>query len=276
MQLIMTIYLFYCCIIFYYLYFIYLCSELINDLFIFHNLKQINMEWKQECDLLLLQEIVVSEPFKFKSSTRERGKVWEEITHRLNENEVFGNRLGSKRAVRDRYSLLAKKYRKKMTEEAKASGISPELTETDKLLEQIIEMFEESDREGGENSQQVEQNKENERKKAEEMRNRSMEKLGETLKRKAADNGQVTPKKRGSGTETLVYLREKAEKQFEIRKEELEVKKKEQSQQMQMFQAMQQQLQQQQQQQQQQMQVHIQQQQLQNQMLLALIEKITK
>ena len=43
------------------------------------------MEWKQECDLLLLQEIVVSEPFKFKSSTRERGKVWEEITHRLNE-----------------------------------------------------------------------------------------------------------------------------------------------------------------------------------------------
>ena len=232
------------------------------------------MEWKEECDLLLLQEIVVSEPFKFKSSTRERGKVWEEITERLNENEVFRNRLGSKRAVRDRYSLLAKKYRKKMAEEAKASGISPELTETDKLLEQIIEMFEESDREGGENSQQVEQNKENERKKAEEMRNRSMEKLGETLKRKAADDGQVTPKKRGSGTETLVYLRDKAEKQFELRKEELEVKKKEQSQQMQMFQAMQQQLQQ--QQQQQQMQVHIQQQQLQNQMLLALINKITK
>ena len=163
-----------------------------------------------------------------------------------------------------------------MTEEAKASGISPELTETDKLLEEIIEMFEESDREGGQNLQQVEQNKENERKKAEEMRNRSTEKLGETLKRKAAEDGQVTPKKRGSGTETLVYLREKAEKQFELRKEELEVKKKEQSQQMQMFQAMQQQLQQQQQQQQQQMQVHIQQQQLQNQMLLALIEKITK
>ena len=105
------------------------------------------MEWKQECDLLLLQEIVVSEPFKFKSSTRERGKVWEEITERLNEKEIFGNRLGNKRAVRDRYSLLAKKYRKKMTEEAKASsGISPEMTETDKLLEQIIEMFEESDR----------------------------------------------------------------------------------------------------------------------------------
>ena len=69
------------------------------------------MEWKQECDLLLLQEIVVSEPFKFKSSTRERGKVWDEITERLNEKETFGNRLGSKRAVRDRYSLLLKRYK---------------------------------------------------------------------------------------------------------------------------------------------------------------------
>ena len=76
MQLIMTIYLFYYLLYyFYYLYFIYLCSELINDLFIFRNLKQINMEWKQECDLLLLQEIVVSEPFKFKSSMRERESV---------------------------------------------------------------------------------------------------------------------------------------------------------------------------------------------------------
>ena len=38
------------------------------------------------------------------------------------------------------------------------------MTETDKLLEQIIEMFEESHGEGGENLQQVEQNMENERK----------------------------------------------------------------------------------------------------------------
>ena len=144
--------------------------------------------------------------------------MWEEITHRLNENEVFGNRQGSKRAVRDRYSLLAKKYRKKMTEKGKASGISPELTETDKLLEQSIETFEESDREGGENLQQVEQSKENEREKAEEMWNLSM--LRVTLKRRAANDGQVIHKKRGSGIDTLLYLRYKAET-HELRKEEL-------------------------------------------------------
>jgi len=33
------------------------------------------MEWKRECDLLLLQEIVVSEPYQYKASTRERGKI---------------------------------------------------------------------------------------------------------------------------------------------------------------------------------------------------------
>ena len=136
----------------------------------------------------------------------------------------------------------------------------------------------ESERDAGEQSEKNDQNKENEKKKAEEMRNRSMEKLGETQKRKATaeDGQQTTPRKRSSGSETLVYLREKAEREFELRQEELEVKKKEQSAQLQMFQYMQQQLQQQQQQQQQQMQVQIQQQQLQNQMLLALIEKITK
>ena len=99
-----------------------------------------------------------------------------------------------------------------MTEEAKVSGISPELTETDKLLEQIIEMFEESDREGGENLQQVEQNKENERKKVEEMRNRSMEKLGVTLKRKAADNGQVTHQEERAGERNPCLLKGKSRK----------------------------------------------------------------
>nr|XP_058972429.1 putative uncharacterized protein DDB_G0274435 [Pocillopora verrucosa] len=236
------------------------------------------MEWTQECDLLLLQEIVVSQPYKFKPSTRDRGQVWEGITARLNATELFHDRLRNKRAVRDRYQLLSKKFKNKMAEEERAGGISPEMTETDKLLEQIVEQFEESERDAGEQSEKNDQNKENERKKAEEMRNRSMEKLGETQKRKetAEDGQQTTPRKRSSGSETLVYLREKAEREFELRQEELEVKKKEQSAQLQMFQYMQQQLQQQQQQQQQQMQVQIQQQQLQNQMLLALIEKITK
>ena len=62
------------------------------------------MEWKPECDLLLLQEIIVSVPYQYKVSTREGGKIWEDITERLNANEAFAHRLGQKRAVRDRYT----------------------------------------------------------------------------------------------------------------------------------------------------------------------------
>ena len=122
------------------------------------------MEWTQECDLLLLQEIVVSQPYKFKPSTRDRGQVWEGITARLNATELFHDRLCNKRAVRDRYQLLSKKFKNKMAEEERASGISPEMTETDKLLEQIVEQFEESERDAGEQSEKNDQNKENERK----------------------------------------------------------------------------------------------------------------
>ena len=101
-----------------------------------------------------------------------------------------------------------------------------------------------------------------------------MEKLGETLKKKGEEDGVATPRKRASGSETIVCLREKAERDFDLRKEELETRKRDQTQQLQMFQYMQQQLQQ--QQQQQQMQLQHQQQQLQNQLLMSLIEKLSK
>ena len=230
------------------------------------------MEWKAECDMLLLKEIIVSENYRYKASTRERGKIWDEITERLNANEAFRNRLGQKRAVRDRYALLAKKYKQKMMEEERASGISPEMAEADKLLEQIIERFKESDTE---TSDTKAESKDNDRRKAEEMRKMSMEKLGETLKRRAEEDG-VPTRKRSSGSETIVYLKEKAEKDFDLRKEELEARKKDHTHQVQLFQLMQQQMQQQQQQQQQQLQLQHQQQQLQNQLLMALIEKLNK
>ncbi|XP_068760417.1 mRNA export factor GLE1-like [Montipora capricornis] len=221
------------------------------------------MEWKPECDLLLLQEITVSEPHQYKVSTRERGKIWEDITERLNANEAFAHRLGQKRAVRDRYALLSRKYKKKMTTEERASGISPEMSEIDKLLEQIIERFEESDRESGDKGEQGERSKTEDRKKAEEMRKLSMEKLGETLKRKGEEDEGVqnwTTRKRASGSETIVYLREKAARDFDLKKEEMETRKRDQAQQLQMFQYMQQQLQQQQQ----------------TQLLMTLIEKLSK
>ena len=80
------------------------------------------------------------------------------------------------------------------------------MIEIDKLLEQIIERFEESDKETGDKGKQAERSKTEDRKKAEEMRKLSMEKLGETLKRKGEEDGGATPRKRASASETIVYL----------------------------------------------------------------------
>ena len=57
-----------------------------------------------------------------------------------------------------------------------------------------------------------------------------MEKVGETRKRVVGDDVSEEPEKKEkrigrSGVETMLYLREKSEKEFKIRQEELELKK---------------------------------------------------
>jgi hypothetical protein len=64
-----------------------------------------------------------------------------------------------------------------MADEEKDSGISPEITDVDKLLEEIIAKFEECDAAALETNYKKEQD----RGKAIEMRKRSMEKLVETI-----------------------------------------------------------------------------------------------
>ena len=45
----------------------------------------------------------------------------------------------SERSVRERYMRIAQRYKTKMNEEIKASGISPEQSELDVLLEELTE-----------------------------------------------------------------------------------------------------------------------------------------
>ena len=42
------------------------------------------MEWKEEHDVLLCREILVSQPYQFRERTVEKGKIWEEVSNRLN------------------------------------------------------------------------------------------------------------------------------------------------------------------------------------------------
>ncbi len=78
-------------------------------------------------------------------------------------------------------------------------------------------------------SYEKQQKIENNRKQAEELRVKAMESYGESRKRQI-ESGESEPKprrKRHTGGETLVYLQEKSEKEFELRKAELEIKKQE-------------------------------------------------
>ena len=75
------------------------------------------MEWKEEHDVFLCREILVSQPFKFKERTIERGKIWDEIANRLNNCQTLKFRV-NKRSVRESFKLIKKKFKRKIQDEA--------------------------------------------------------------------------------------------------------------------------------------------------------------
>lgn len=185
--------------------------------------------WTKEHDILLCREVLSVNPFSAKKNSNERGKLWEEISTNL--NSTSGVRFFvTKRSVRDHLNILIKRYRKKMNAEERSTGVSPEPTELDQALADIIEMEEVAS-----TSQEIDEavRKEKEdtgKQKAESMRKMAMEKLGETQKRAVEEGEQENhmKKKRRSGNETISFPREKAESKKALREEELAIRRKQQ------------------------------------------------
>ena len=183
------------------------------------------MEGTEDHDLCLSQEILSLEPFKAKKGSIARGNIWDQITNNLNSLEIPKFRV-SKRSVRERYTLLIEKLKKKLKEEEKASGIETSMSDVEKALEEIMEK--ESDAENTAESNK----KKADHAKAVEMRKRAMESIRSTQKRKGSDevedeeNAQAKPKiTRRSGGETIAYLREKNDMAQKWKAEELELQK---------------------------------------------------
>ena len=111
--------------------------------------------------------------------------------------------------MRERYTLLIEKLKKKLKEEEKASGIETDMNDVEKALEEILE------KEADAESTLVTDKERVENVKAVEMRNRAMESMRSTQKRKQGDedkDAENAPKpkiKRRSGGDTVAYLREK-------------------------------------------------------------------
>ena len=130
--------------------------------------------WKQRHEDYLLREVLVLEPYQFRSGTKERGAVW------------CGMKV-SQRSVRERFEKIIKEFKAKEAKEVRASRVDVEYTERDKLLTDIVEKMEEFE----EAMEKVKGNEKKDRESAEEMRKRAVEQLGETRRRHALANDDV-------------------------------------------------------------------------------------
>lgn len=188
------------------------------------------MFWTEEHDIMLCRQMLAVNPFtSTKKGTVQRGAQWNEIVDNLMgiENPKFKV---DQRAVKDRYTLLSQKLRRKLREEELASGIDTDMTELEDALEDIIDIEDNSvkqvEYEAGVKMKEMDKEKQS----AEDIRKRAMGKLRETQKRKGdrtdVDNEKRSKKKRSNGSDTLAFLREKNMMESEMRKEEMELKRK--------------------------------------------------
>ena len=185
------------------------------------------MYWTEEHDRLMCREILAVDPFTgTKKGTVQRGAKWKIIADHLLEILEPKFKVDS-RAVRDRYQLLAQKLRKKLKSEEKASGIDTEMSETETAIEELIEKEDAAESMDGDDTQRQRERKKQDKENAEDMRRQAMERMGQTQKRKGVDGENETEKKRSSGSDTLLYLRERSELLQETRKEELALRKQE-------------------------------------------------
>ena len=83
--------------------------------------------------MFLCREVLVMDPFQYPYRSKERGDVWGQLAIHLNCTSHPKFKV-TKRSVRDRLTLLQNRFKEKMKEEEKASGIDCEETEHWKKL----------------------------------------------------------------------------------------------------------------------------------------------
>ena len=167
------------------------------------------MVWTEEHDIVFVREILHIQPWIHRHGSVERGQSWEEIAAVLNSLEDLFFKV-TPRSVRDRYSLLVKKFKAKRRAEDKASGIAPEHSELDDALLDLIERFEEADSQRTKASAEKKSKQEEEYSQAQDMRNASLETFGETRKRKENEpEGSQKRSRRSTTHDYISYFSEK-------------------------------------------------------------------
>ena len=173
------------------------------------------MVWSNKHNEVLVQEMYLFEPWNFKRGSKQRGQVWERISESLNQYESPKFTVNQK-SVRDHYIFLEKEQ---------ASGIAPVHTPFDDSMADIIERFREKDAEDQQQDVEKRGKADEETAKAVEMRKSSVETFAQSKKRKGEQEQKKS--KRFTGTETVAYLREKAELHASLKREELQLRRAE-------------------------------------------------
>ena len=126
------------------------------------------MDWTNEHDILLCREVIVNDPYEFKTGSRERGQCLDKIADILNaiQNPWFKV---DQRSIRDRLKKLLKAFITKKNAEERASGINPEYSELDDLLNDINERKHEGEIRENQNSEEKNKKVDKERAEAEQV-----------------------------------------------------------------------------------------------------------
>ena len=190
------------------------------------------MSWTEEKDVLLMREMAAQGIFQFKSGSRERGTVWQAIAKNLNGHKDLFHSVTS-RGVRDRFTLILRRYKAKNAEELKSTGegSEDELSEYDLLLEELTHLSEESDKKANAEAESAKEKISAEKELALDIRKRAMETMGQTSKRTKSDELQDDEikerKKRRTGGDTLAWLEKKVDRDFKYKELQLEEQRKE-------------------------------------------------
>ncbi|XP_078347999.1 uncharacterized protein LOC144633091 [Oculina patagonica] len=186
-----------------------------------------SMKWTFDHNVMFVREILHTEPWLCKYGSTERGEAWSKIANSLNAMKEPSFKV-NQRSVRDRYTHMERHHKSKVAQEERASGITPEETEVDRAMAEIIQLFEEYDRENEKLSEEKKKKAEEDVAKAEEMRRESLETFKETKKRKESEQSEIPPKKRrASGSDTMSYLKEMGEAEGKRREEEMDMRRQE-------------------------------------------------
>lgn len=194
-------------------------------------------KWTEERDRLFLREVLVVEPYLYKPGTKETGLKWSEVAEKINRYAHFSSKPRDQRSVRERFSKLLSDHKRKINAEEAATGTAPDPpTETEQILEDIIERMKTTpipaSAKDGKKEEKKRQDALNTRDKAmktwrKAKSNGNDESGSESEGESEKEKPSVKRRKRRGGSDALQYLAEKTERETELRKQELELRREE-------------------------------------------------